>query len=170
MIEMSEELSPYRDASAFYLGAIAKIAAAAGCTPTSFQVQVYLERLEKLTFEEMTRAAQRTMEEWDYAGKMPPLPYIVQRAYLSEPERSNPAPWKREETTEDERLAIIEEGRERLEVVKAALRPKDWPAYREAAEKLKAQRNGPSQIPEDKEERRLWGIRKAREILGGERQ
>ena len=184
---MSEELSPYRDSSEFYLTWLAKVAAAAGCTPTSLQVQVYLERLEKLTFDEMTRAAQRTMEDWGQTdwqvGKMPPLTFILDRALSPAspgPEARNrnlrpllppetlPTPWKREESTEDERVAIIAEGRQRLDEVKAALRKaRSFPEHRQAAEALILRRS-PSQIPEDKEERRLWAIRRAREILIGD--
>lgn len=131
---------------------------------------IYLERLQKLTFDDMTRAAQRTIEEWEKPCMMPPLSFILERAYLAEDSnklmtaQELAAKYAGHVDDPEERRAIIAEGRERMEIVKRSmLDVKGFPTHRETSEQLAAERNGVSTIPADPVERHSWAIQKAKD-------
>ena len=64
----------------YYLGWILKIAAAATVELPEASQAAYLERLQKLSAEEIQRAATQTIEDWREPSKMPPIPFILERA------------------------------------------------------------------------------------------
>lgn len=126
---------------------------------TAATQKVYLERLEKLTFDEMTCAAQATIEEWGEAHKMPPLVFILERAgrardrELAERSRKllnrgdKPAGW---EPVDPEELKKFTND------VIATAKAKAMPSYREEAEKNVAAMNGRSELPSDPVLKKQW--------------
>lgn len=67
------------------LALILKIAAAANVELSEASQAVYLEKLENLSLERMQAATDRTIDEWDKANQMPPLPFILARAQMPDP-------------------------------------------------------------------------------------
>lgn len=74
--ELTKTVKPHPD---YYVGWILKIAAAFNVEISEATQAVYLERLLKLTGEQMSRAGSKTIEEWTEASKMPPLAFILAR-------------------------------------------------------------------------------------------
>src|SRR5262245_62108882 len=70
----------------FVLAWIVKISSAANVELSEQTQAVYLEYLMRLTDEQLACAGRLTIEEWTEPSKMPPIPFIVERAgRLQEP-------------------------------------------------------------------------------------
>lgn len=63
----------------YYLGCILKIAAACLVILPEATQAVYLERLRKLSSQQIQTATSRTIEEWGKPSQMPPLAFILER-------------------------------------------------------------------------------------------
>ena len=68
-----------KPANDYYLGWIHKIAAAFSVELSEATQAVYLERLTKLSGEQMRTAGERTIEEWAKSCQMPPLAFMLDR-------------------------------------------------------------------------------------------
>ncbi len=87
---MMKQPKPHDD---YYLGWIVKIAAATNVKLGEATLAVYLERLRQLSAEQITTAANRTIEEWNKPSMMPPLAFILERCgRYSEIQPSKPLP------------------------------------------------------------------------------
>lgn len=150
----------------FWLGWLLKIANAATVTLSDAALEVYLERLTKLTFAEITQAAQRTIEEWDRPCMMPPLAFILDRTAPRET-LINDSPkvfgWesagKRVGFSQSEIAEMLEAGKKAQREHIANLEAD--PAWRSMAARLGAMpgltpRVAPTEVPIDPDARRLW--------------
>lgn len=69
-----------KTAKAYLLSQIQKLAAAANVAISVETIAVYAAELARLTREQLDRAVERTIQEWDKSSQMPTIPFIKARS------------------------------------------------------------------------------------------
>ncbi len=166
-MDTTRQPKPHDD---YYLGWIVKIAAATNVKLGEATLAVYLERLRKLTGEQMATAGERVIEEWGRASMMPPLAFILERcsAYTEMPQVKMLPPLRQlqenSHISQEEIDEWLQDGKDTQNehIAKLEADPKWRKMAAQFGKKLSTTddvvgfRNGPSDIPEESSDRAAW--------------